>query len=406
MPNASNAARPLSEETPKTTESIERASAPERVETAVEKALESGSTENVINIFKGRAEEEKQALERLGVLEPEEAEAVPEQASRVTELTEQARRKIDQAATTALEEVKSLLGTPPAPAKEVAPVTETPKAEAIPVETVKTMPVVAVGEAPKAEVATVEAVSVMPTVKIGEVVPEAETSAVDVTEVSPEQADAEEQRDVAAEVIRENAEALSAFAKEHGLTMNEQAFTIAESDLAKLTKPERMYAQVLMGKREAGRASMLHAEKLLAAHEFPDGDPKRAELMREAEALAADASLKETAAQVMQQNYMNLPEIIALAGGGGNESGGSYGGSGFEAQTSPFGGEPKQPTGSSVGGLYDGGGQPGSGLTEIKAYKTPPEKVEKRKPNFIERFFNKNWRDMTYGSGGDGGSRE
>ncbi len=421
MPQASSAARNLSEDAPQAVEAVERVSTPERVESAVEKALSEGSPDKVVSIFKGRAAEEKQALERLGGLEPNEAEAVPEEATRVTQLTETARQKIDQVTLTALEEVRALLGTPPAPANENAIATapaplaaaevvkpmptvavgEVPKAEAAPVaETVQIAPTIAVGEAPKAE-----AIALMPTIKVGEVAPKAVEQEVAI-EKSEEMLEAEEQLEVAAEVMKENYEALNAFAQEHGLSMNEKAFEIDEKALARLTKPERSYAQVLMGKHAAGKASMLHAEKLLEAYELPAGDPNRNALMKEADTLAEEATLREKGAQAMQQNYMNLPEIIALsAGGGGNDSGGSYGGANFDAQASPFGEEPKTPSRGGAA-LYDGGGAPGSGLTNITAYKTSGEKVEKRKPNFIERFFNKNWKDMTYGSGGDGGSRE
>lgn len=395
MPQASNAAKKLPEEEPQAVETVEQVSAPERVENAVEKALSGGgSPEKVVSIFKGRADEEKQALERLGELEPNEAEAVPEEVARVAELSEQARKKIDQVTLTALEEVRALLGTPPAPANENAVAAPSPVAAS---ETVKTMPIVSVGEAPKTEVKpVVETVQIAPTVAEQEI----------AVEKSEEMIEAEEQLEVAAEVMKEHYEALNAFAKEHGLPMNETAFEIGEKDLVKLTKPERSYAQVLMGKHAAGQASMRHAEKLLEAYELPEGDPNRKALMEEAETLAQEATVREKGAQVMQQNYMNLPEIAALAaGGGGNESGGSYGGTSFDAQASPFGGEPKTPSRSGAA-LYDGGGAPGSGLTNVKAYKTGGEKVEKRKPNFIERFFNKNWKDMTYGSGGDGGSRE
>ncbi|MCR4256434.1 MAG: hypothetical protein NUW08_01880 [Candidatus Uhrbacteria bacterium] len=364
MAQVSSAARPLPEEHPSALEKAERKPTPERAERPVEKALEGGSPEKIVSIFQGRATEEKQAMERLGLVEPEEAEAVPEEATRVAKVTEQTCQKIDQVASSTLMEVQALLGTLPVP--------------------------------------TVETVMVAPTVAVGDVAPKAEVAPV---EKSEEELEADEQRAVAAEVIKENYEALSGFAKEHDLSLNEQAFQIAEQDLLRLTKPERMYAQVLMGKHAAGRGSLLHAEKLIEAYELPEGDPKRTELMEEAQKLANDALVKEKGAQAMQQNYMNLPEIMALAGVGGDETGGGYGGANFEAQSSPFGEKP--PTGGSRGGgMYDVGGAPGSGLTKIEAYKASSAEVKKRKPNFIERFFNKNWKDMSFGGGGDGGSRE
>lgn len=362
MPRAVSTAAILPEEEPRAVESAERIATPERVESAVEKTLSGGSPENVARIFRGRADEEKQALARLGELESDETEAVPEEAARVAQLTERTRQKIDQVTSTALDEVRALLGTPPAPANENA--TAEP-------ETV---------EAPRSE-----AVQVMPTVKVGEIAPTEQEAPVEKPE---EVLETDEQRDVAAEVIKENYEALAGFAHEHGLSLNEEAFQIAENDLTKLTKPERMYAQVLMGKHAAGRASMLHAEKLLEAYELPEGDPKRIELMKEAQKLANEALVREKGAQVMQQNYMNLPEIMALAGGGGDETGGGYGGANFEAQASPFGGKPQGPEvgGSRGGGMYDVGGAPGTGLTEIKAYKTEGAKVEEPKPSWVDRF--------------------
>lgn len=345
MAQVSSTARPLPEEQRSVVETAERKPTPERAERPIEQALESGSPEKIVSIFQRRAAEEKQARERLGLVEPEEAEAVPEEAARVAEVTEQTHQKIDEVTSTTLMEVQALLGTPPVPT----------------VEAVKVAPIVAVGDvAPKAEVAPVEK--------------------------SEEVLEADEQQGVAAEVIKENYEALSAFAKEHGLSLNEEAFQIAENDLTRLTKPERQYAQVLMGKHAAGRASMLHAEKLLEAYELPERDPKRIELMEEAETLAGEAALREKGAQVMEQNYMNLPEIMALAAaGGGDDTGGSIGGAGFEAQKSPFGEKPPV-GGSRGGGMYDVGGAPGSGLTEVKAYKTEGAKVEESKPSWVDRF--------------------
>lgn len=396
MAQVSSAARPLPEEQSPVLETTERKSAPERAERPVEKALEGGSPEKIVSIFQGRATEEKQAMERLGLVDPEEAEAVPEAAAKVAEMTEQTRQKIDQVTSTTLMEVQALLGTPPAPANESMPVAAPAEATAVEapvIEEVQTAPVAVATEAPKAET-----VQVMPTIKVGEAAPEQEPT----PETSPEASEAAEQHEVAEEVMRENAEALTSFCHEHNVPFD--GATMKVTDDSKLSRAERFYVQTLMGKYEAGAASKQHAEKLLEASRLPEGDPSRAALEAEAQRLAADAAVKEKAAMVIQQNYMNLPEIIAIAGGGGNESGGSYGGSNFEAQASPFGQKP--PTGGSRGGMYDVGGAPGSGLTKIEAYKTPAEKVEKRKPNFIERFFNKNWKDLTFGGGGDGGGRE
>ncbi len=349
-----------------------------RIESPVEQAAGEGR-EKVISIFKGRAQEEKQALERLGVLETQEAESVPEATGKIEAANQKMSQEIAAAEQTALMRVEGLLGVPPVPANDVTP--ETVQAQSEVAQAVEMQPIIAVGEQVSATEA--KAVETRPVIAVGEVASTAETA----VEKSEEVLEAEEQRDVAAEVIKENYEALSGFAKEHGLTFDVTTAQVPEVQLAKLTQSERMYVQVLMGKHAAGRSSMLHAEKLLQASEFPQGDPKRLELMREAESLAADAALKETAAQAMQQNYLNLPEIAALAGGGG--TGGSVGGADFEAQRSPFGGEPEGPNipSGGAGGLYDGGGgAPGHGVAEIKSYKTPDAKADKPKPSLVDRF--------------------
>lgn len=359
--------------------------APEtRTESPVEKALERGP-ENVVSIFRGRAEEEKKALERLGSLEPEEAEAVPEATEKIEAANRKMAQEIAEVEQSALTKVESLLGTPPAPPAEavkIAPVVavgEAPKTETLPAEAVKTAPIKTVGEqAPAAPEAT--AVKVMPTIKVGETAPE------QTVEKSEEALEAEEQLQFAEEVMKENAEALASFCEEHHVPFDAKRMKI--QDASRLTKTERFYLQTLMGKHEAGLASKRHAEKLQEAYAFSENDPRRAALLQEAETLAKQAALKEKAAMVMQQNYLNLPEIAALVGGSG--TGGSAGGADFEAQPSPFGpGEPRGPETPStggMGGLYDGGGAPGSGLTEVKAYKSQAEKVDKPKPSLIDRF--------------------
>ncbi len=368
MAQASSVARQLQEEQPQATESVERKPVAERVESPVEQALNGGSPEKIVSIFKGRGKEERAALKRLGAVEPQEAEAAPEVAAHIEEANTTATQKIDAAEKTALASIESLLGALPVPANDVSP----------------------------------EVVRVMPTIKVG--VGSRESEEMLAVEKSEETIEAEEQLKVAEEVMKENAEALTSFCEEHNVPIDMKMMKV--NDVSRLSQAERFYVQTLMGKHAAGEASNKHAQKLLEAVSLPEGDPQRASLMQEAEKLAADATVIEKGAMAMQQNYMNLPEIMALSAGGGDETGGSVGG-GFDAQASPFGGKPKGPEigGPRGGGMYDGGGAPGSGLTKIEAYKTPGEKVEKRKPNFIERFVNKNWKDLTLGGGGDGGSR-
>lgn len=384
----------------------EAISAPEtREESPVDKALEQGS-EKVVGIFQGRAQEERAALTRLGLLEPQEAEAMPEAAERIEVVNQETAKKIEAAKLTALTRVEGLLGVPPAPANDVTQET----AQAQPPIAVNEMPemkavevrsVIAVGEAaPKTE-APVEAVKVMPTIKVGEPTPEV------VVKKSEEMLEAEEQLEVADEVMRESAEALTSFCEEHHVPFDAKMLKV--EDASRLTKPELFYVQTLMGKHAAGLASKKHAEKMLEAYAFSESDPRRAAVLQEAESLAKDAALKEKAALVMQQNYLNLPEISSIVG---QDSGGSLGGSNFEGAESPFGpGEPQGPeeppktpmVGSS---LYGEGGVPGSGLTKIDSYKPETAKKPERKPSFIDRWFRKQASDVTYEAVDEKSSRE
>jgi hypothetical protein len=305
-------------------------------ENPIDKAKEVG---NVVNIFRGRGEEEEKAIERLGQLDTKETEFAPEIAPRIVEANKDAEQNIEALMGKTLIEVSALLGNPPPPANETVPEPEV-------------------------------------------------TQAVKVEEkLSLEQEDAEEQSGVAGEVMSENAEALQSFCEEHQVPLDVNMMKV--EDASKLTKVERLYVQTLIMKYGAGLASKNHAEKLLEAYALPDGDPERVRLLEEAERLSNTAEIREKGAMAMQRNYLDQPEIMALAGSGGNESGGSVGGGNFEAQSSPFGQEPKKP-GIIGASMYGEGGVPGNGITKIETTQTTGEKVEQRKPNFIEKFFNKN----------------
>jgi hypothetical protein len=249
-----------------------------------------------------------------------------------------------------------------------------------------------VTEAPKAE-----AVKAMPVMKVGEVpAPVVETA----TEIQPEKNElAEKQKAEAEEAMQEDLAALKAYAQEHHLTLDSNTLQIPDQQLQGLMPVERTYIAVLQTKYHAGDASRAHAEALMAVAAETDPEKKK-ELSARAFEAAEVATLKEKAATILNTQYMNLPEIIALAGGGpGNQTGGSFSGEAF-SQPSPFGGEPKPPQEPPVmasGPLYTGGGASGDGIAKIEAYKTPDAKVPPRKPNFIERFFNRNVRDLTYG---------
>ncbi|MCC6564069.1 hypothetical protein IT087_04215 [Candidatus Uhrbacteria bacterium] len=360
-------------------EAATEAAKPAKVESMVvprlESMLEKGDVNGVKEMIKGMTKAAAEGMQALQEF-PEETqaalmEAAPEEMKALSEAQAASQAKLEQAEQALLRD----LGTQEA-ANDV-------------------MPVEAANEAP-AEVpvaAPVEAVQVMPIMKVGE-----------APNASPELVrDAEEQRDVAAEMLKEEYAALSGFTKEHGLTIdnsNPNNINVSNQDLNKLTNVERSYVQVLTGKHMAANASLRHAEKLLEAYSVPEGDPRRVALEAEAKSLEEEAILKEKAAQIMQDQYVKLPEIIALTGGGGDSTGGSYGGHSFEPAASPFGGEPKppqEPPKFTAAPLYGGGGVPGEGIAKIEAYKTPDSKVT-RKPSFIDRWFRRNVSDLTYGA--------
>ena len=327
-------------------------------ESPIEKAIQGENPEKVINIFRGRAQKEKEALGLLGQLNPEELAAAPSEALEVKAANDNASEKISAAESLAIQKV----------------------AEVIPMTQVE-----------------------VPAPVIAEAAPEVATEVVHELNASAELVkDAEDQRDIAAELLKEEFEALSAFTKEHGITIDtsdSNNIKVQDSELSKLTKVERSYVYTLVGKHQAGNASMRHAEKLLEAYSVPESDPRRAALMAEAQSLAEEAKLKEVAAHIIQEQYVKLPEIAALVGAvGGENTGGSMGGSDFSPADSPYGQGPKK-TESRASAVLGYGGVGGEGLVKIDAYKPPdagPAVV--KKPSLIDRWFRKNVSDLTGGA--------
>ncbi len=356
---------------------------PAKVESLVvprlESMLEKGDLNGVKAMIKTLTKDAESGMQALQEF-PEETqaalmEAAPEEMKALSEAQAASHAKLEQAEQALLKD----LGTQEA-ANDVMPMEAANEAPPMAAEIPEIKPV----EMP------VEAVKVMPTIKVGE-----------VPNIIPELLhDAEEQRDIAAEMLREEFAALDGFTKEHGVAIdnsNPNNINVTNQELNKLTNVERSYVQVLTGKHMAANASLRHAEKLLEAYSVPETDPQRAVLMAEAKSLEEEAKLKEIAAQIMQDQYVKMPEIIALmgAGGGGDNTGGSYGGNGFEPANSPFGEGPKQPK-HMTAALYSGGGVSGEDIAKIEAYKTPDAKVV-RKPSFIDRWFRRNVSDLTYG---------
>lgn len=342
-------------------------------ENAIDQAMETANVEKVVSIFRGRANQEKQALARLGQMDAEELEASPDASAQVEAANDASYKEIDQAEEQAIQEVVSVMEPGIVAAEtEVAKEAVTEAAPAPVVEAVKAAPVVVVEDAPP------------------------------VLEVKAERNEmAEQQKIEAEEVMKADLDALKAYAQEHHLTLDAATNSIPEGQLSGLMPVERTYVAVLQAKYRAGEASKAHAETLMAV--AAETDPtKKKELSQQALALSEDAALKEKAATMMNAQYMSLPEISALFGGG-NPTGGSYGGNAFEKPASPIGGKPKEPPPEApiYAGqpLYTGGGTPGDGIAKIEAYKTPDSKVaprKPRKPNFIERWVNRNVKDLTY----------
>lgn len=366
---------------PKAEAAVESGKSPE---SALEQALGSEKIENVVSIFRGRANQEKQALARLGEMDAEELESSPDATAQVEAANNASYKQIDQAEEQAIQEIVGVMepANEPmeAPEPKVVEMQAASVVEPVPVvEAVKVAPTIAVEEAPKVEV-------------------KAERNEI-----------AEQQKLEAEESMKADLEALQGYAQEHRLTLDAE-HNIPDAQLQGLLPVERTYVAVLQTKYKAAEASKLHAEALMAV--AAETDPaKKKQLAQEAFALSEDAALKEKAATMMNAQYMNLPEIAAMVGLG-NPTGGSYGGNAFEAPPSgPSSGGPEDGGGGPPdlrviqGGkgsytsapMYTGGGVSGDGIAKIEAYKTPDAKVTPRKPNFIERFFNRNVKDLTYG---------
>lgn len=369
------AAQPLIDESPE--------ELPNRPETAVEtktpenpieKAFGEGNPEKVVSIFRGRADDERKALNLLTRLEPVELDAAPVEALQVKAANDNADRQITEAEEKALQEVVKVM--------PIIKVGEVPK----PVEAIIPTSIIKVGEVAP-EVAPVETVKMMPIIKVGE-----------VPNASPELVhDAEEQRDEEEEKLKEAREALGSFTKEHELiidTSDPNNIKAPEENLTKLSHVERSYVYTIIGRYLAANTALRHAEKLLEAYSVPENDPKRAGLIAEAQSLAEEARLKGVAAQIMQDQYVKLPEIAALADGGGGESTGGSMGGGFTAVDSPYVGKPPQ---KGLGApLYTGGGTPGGGIASIEALKTQGGEV-KREPSWIDKKVRGWFSALTFG---------
>lgn len=395
------AAQDLSQEQVQAPEQgIETAKSPEHGELG--SALESGSKDKVVNLFKKDAQAEVEARKRLGLLETTEKQVSPEIASKIEVANDNSYKQIAEAEDLAIKQVDVALGEPAneAPPTPVAALVETSKPVEIP------EPIIApvVMEAPKPMAAVVE-------------VPKP----VEAKMVAPVTKNemAEQQKIVAEEVMKEDLDALQSFAEEHGLHMNAETLEIPESELDNLTKTERTYIAVLDAKYRAGKASHDHAEALIAV--AAETDPaKKKELAAHAFELSEEATVKEKAATILNSEYMALPEIAAMAAG--NPTGGSYGGEAFQEQPPAGGAGPTGPEGPQGPNLtLIQGGKRTSGSEEPlyndKTYGGPAGitivtpvraegKGEKEKPSGVHGWFLNNFRALGGFFGGGGGGKD
>jgi len=281
----------------------------------------------------------------------------------------------------------------------------------------------AANEAPPVPIAKIET----PVAKV-----EAPTSSVPVEapKVEVQEADslhvaAERQKTEAEVSMKEDLEALQAFAGEHSLHLDTD-FNVPKTELDTLTSTERDYVAVLQAKYRAGHASQAHAEALLAVANENDPDKKK-ELSKKAFDLYTTSAALEKGATMLNAQYMALPEIAAM--GVGNATGGSIGGQAFEntpgaaGPTGPQG--PEGPDGlhppnleliqggprsspPSGGPLYNdevSGGPPG--IANIAPIKSEGGgNPDKPKPSGIDRWVRKQFGALAGFFGGGGGDTQ
>ncbi len=365
MAQAARAIQPADEQEqlPQQEARLETKSTPEH--SPVEKALESGSPEKVVSIFRGKAVEEVAALKRLG-----KAEVNP-QILPVTPEVQAVMSQMEAANDSAYQKVKAT--------------------EAKAVETVQKAMGVAAPEAAPAPTPAVEVAKIVP---VGVAAVEAPKAKVDTSEF-------EEQRDAAAIQIKENHEALTSFAKEHGLNIDPQTLAMSAQDLAKLTNVEQMYVSVLQAKHQEAQAFTELAEAHIQGDQDAINEHARA------------SALAHTKASALEAAYMSLPEISGSAPS--NPTGGSYGGEAFNQPplaaappsgpkgpegpkgptdvmpaTSPFAANERPPSRSSTEPLYNDNivVGPRGGIADIKPVKAEGPDI-KPEPSFIRRWINR-----------------
>jgi len=351
------------------------------------KALESGSKETVVGIFKKDSAAAKEAIQRLDVspddLNPEFMTSEPvaqDLVGKVKAAGEQSAKKVEEAEALALKSVEMATGAPvanEAPAAMPAPAAVVEAPSPAVVEAPVPAPIMAKSEAP--------AVMVAPTIKV-------ESAPVMVRNEA-----AEQQKNEAEASMKEDEEALRAFASEHGLELGAD-LGISQAQLKNLTPTERTYVAVLQAKYRAGEASAAHAEALMAVAAEAD-DVKKKALSKKAFDLSEQAKVAEVAATALNAEYMALPEIAALTNpspvhGPGNETGGSFQGGNFE--TPPGAGSPSGPSGPEgpkgpdLTIIRGGGGEKsktggGSPLYTDQVYGGPPGLV-KVEPVKVEAY--------------------
>jgi hypothetical protein len=292
---------------------VETGSSPEKAELG--KALEGGA-DNVISLFKGKAEKEKEALQRLGQLEETDKQFSPEISAKIQAANDTSYAKVDELTNKTVELVKVLSG------EEIPAVTPAP-VEFTPAEVAKFDEAAKQYEAPA---------------PVAEEAPETEPEHNEM---------AERQKREAQESMQEDLDALNAFASEHNLHLDAD-MNVSENELKNLTRTERTYVAVLQAKYRAGHASEAHADALMAVAAERDPEKKKA-LSKQAFDLSETAKVMETAATLMNEQYMALPEIAAIAAG--NETGGSVGGNAFHEEMPPAAGAPPEgPQGPNGGG--------------------------------------------------------
>lgn len=297
-------------------ESLPNTPNPEAVEISenpeLNKVLEGENVAEVINLAEWKARKVKEGINTLSGKEAEQG-VNPFSANEFKAANENAIKRTEEAEKTLVGTVSAIMG-----------------------ETTK-----------PPEQAVIESRTVVVGEPVVEAAPESKVESEPEVEVHNEEA--QDQRIGAEEVMKENLEAMYSFARDHGLTLNEQTLEIPEAELKILTPTERTYMAVLNAKYHAGDSAHAHALALEAVANEPD-PKKRSELAKHAFDLSEITKLKEQVATILNDQYMGLPEITAMLGAtNGDSTGSSMGGEGFSSSSESSGGS-GGPRGGGPGG--------------------------------------------------------